>query len=245
MTLPEIDPAVVRTIAEAALYSTISDDRAERVEAALIASGVAGPVVGEKFDAWSKAVGAEYERLESEQSTKARATNDPDRAGAKPTAAEQAAEHLIEKLQKMHADAMRVATSQEAAAEGTNSYKRQIGHEESAAFHRALASEIDKVLYKLRARADGYPGVPGDGWRDSEGDVWVLCADGMMRMLYTDPMPWDPEGLPGEYGPMEPAGYAPNEGGGDVPCLWCHCDGCDECAGEGGVVCGCRNTVQR
>ena len=127
-------------------------------------------------------------------------------ADTKPTAAEQAAEYLIEKLQQMHADAMRVVTSQEAAAEGANNYKRQIGYEESAAFHRALASQIDEVLHKLRARTAGYPGIPGDRWRDGEGDTWVLCADGMMRMLYTDPMPWDPEGLPGEYGPMEPVG---------------------------------------
>ena len=32
---------------------------------------------------------------------------------------------------------------------------------------------------------------------------------------------------------------------GDVPCVWCHCDGCDECTGIHGVVCGCRNPVQR
>jgi hypothetical protein len=128
-------------------------------------------------------------------------------ADTKPTAAEQAAEHLIEKLQQMHADAMRVAVQQDSAAEREPNFKRQIGYEESAAFHRALASEIDEVLYKLRARTAGYPGVPGDGWRDSEGDVWVLCADDTMRMLYTDPMPWNPDDLPGEYGPMEPAGW--------------------------------------
>jgi hypothetical protein len=67
MTYTEIDPAVVRTIAEAALHSTVSDDRAERVESALIASGVAGPVLSEGFDAWSKAVGAEYDRLTAER----------------------------------------------------------------------------------------------------------------------------------------------------------------------------------
>jgi len=128
-------------------------------------------------------------------------------ADTKPTAAEQAAEHLIEKLQQIHADAVHIAAQQDSAAEREPNLKRRIGHEESAAFHRALASGIDEVLYKLRARVAGYPGVPGDGWRDSEGDVWVLCADGMMRMLYTDPMPWDPEGLPGEYGPMEPVGW--------------------------------------
>lgn len=128
-------------------------------------------------------------------------------ADTKP-ATEQAAEHLIEKLQQMHTDAMRVATTQAAAAEGTNSYKRQIGYEESAEFHRALASEIDEVLYKLRARAAGYPGAPGDGWQDNEGDVWVLCADGMMRLLDNETTPRNPDDLASEYGPMEAVGYA-------------------------------------
>lgn len=32
---------------------------------------------------------------------------------------------------------------------------------------------------------------------------------------------------------------------GDVPCFWCHCDGCNECTGIHGVVCGCKNPVQR
>lgn len=63
-----------------------------------------------------------------------------------PTTAEQAAEYLIEKLQKIATDATRVAESQEAAAEGTSNYKRQIGYEESAAFHRALAAEVQRVL---------------------------------------------------------------------------------------------------
>lgn len=46
------------------------------------------------------------------------------------------------------------------------------------------------------------------------------------------------------YGPTV---SAENQNGddGDVPCLWCHCDGCDECTGEGGVVCGCQDTSQR
>lgn len=100
-----------------------------------------------------------------------------------PTAADQAAEHLIEKLQQMADDAMRVAEQQDKSAEDEANYKRRIGHEESAAFHRALASEIDEVLHKLRARSAGYPGAPGDAWQDNEGDVWVLCADGQMRMV--------------------------------------------------------------
>lgn len=59
----EIDPRVVREVAEAAFRSADGGSPAERVEAALIAFGVAGPVVGEMFDAYSAAVGAEYERL--------------------------------------------------------------------------------------------------------------------------------------------------------------------------------------
>lgn len=63
----EIDPRIVREVAEAAFRSTDSGSPAERVEAALIASGVAGPVVSEKFDAYTTAVGAEYDRLADEE----------------------------------------------------------------------------------------------------------------------------------------------------------------------------------
>lgn len=121
-----------------------------------------------------------------------------------PTAAEQAAEHLIEKLQQMADDAMRVAEQQDKSAEGEVNYKRRIGHEESAEFHRALASEIDEVLYKLRARAAGYSGAPGDAWRDSEDDVWVLCADGQMRMAASLVDPCDPVVVAKSYGPLLP-----------------------------------------
>ena len=59
----ETDPKLVREIAETAFRSDTSGSPAERVEAALIASGVAGPVLGKRFDVWTKAVAAEYERL--------------------------------------------------------------------------------------------------------------------------------------------------------------------------------------
>lgn len=59
----EIDPRIVREVAEVAFRSTDGGGRAERVEAALIAADVAGPVLGKKFDAYSEAVGAEYDRL--------------------------------------------------------------------------------------------------------------------------------------------------------------------------------------
>lgn len=119
-------------------------------------------------------------------------------------AAEQAAEHLIEKLQQMADDAMRTATSQEAAAFGTRNATRQLKYEESAAFHRALASEVDEVLYKLRARSAGYPGAPGDAWQDNEGDVWVLCADGQMRMASPLVDPRDSVAVADAYGPLLP-----------------------------------------
>lgn len=127
MTYTEPDPKIVWEIAQDALTIAIRRGRTESVEAALIAHGGAGPVLGERFDAYTSAVIAEYGSLAA-------------------------------------------------------------------------------VMTRLDGQSAGYPGIPGDCWRDSEGDTWVLCADGMMRMLYTDPMPWDPAGLPGEYGPMEPVG---------------------------------------
>lgn len=120
----------------------------------------------------------------------------------KPTTAEQAAEYLIEKLQQMADDAMRVAAQQDKSAEGEPNFKRQIGHEESAEFHRALALEIDEVLYRLRTRGTGYPGVPGDAWQDTEDDIWVLCADGQVRMAAGLVDPCDPVVVAEAYGPM-------------------------------------------
>lgn len=66
MTPTETDPRHVREIAVTALRSIADDpagERAEHVETAIIASGVAGPVLGELFDAYSTAVWAEIERL--------------------------------------------------------------------------------------------------------------------------------------------------------------------------------------
>jgi hypothetical protein len=58
------DPETVREIAEDAIQSTASGSPAERIESALIASGVAGPVLSERFDTWTLAVAVEYERQE-------------------------------------------------------------------------------------------------------------------------------------------------------------------------------------
>jgi hypothetical protein len=68
---PGIDPAIVRAIAESVRRDTPGDDPATRIESALIASGVAGPVLGERFDAYSAAIGAEYERMSAEDPTDA------------------------------------------------------------------------------------------------------------------------------------------------------------------------------
>lgn len=67
----EIDPRIVRKVAEAAFRSTDGGSPAERIEAALIAADVAGPVLGRKFNAYSNAVGAEYERLDAEATRRA------------------------------------------------------------------------------------------------------------------------------------------------------------------------------
>lgn len=68
----------------------------------------------------------------------------------KPTAAEQAADHLIETLEKMAADATRVAQQQDKAAENKPNFKRRVGHEESAAFHWAMTALIPKVVATIR-----------------------------------------------------------------------------------------------
>lgn len=59
----EIDPKIVREVAEVAFRSDVPGSAADRVEAALIAADVAGPVLSKKFDAYTEAVGAEYDRL--------------------------------------------------------------------------------------------------------------------------------------------------------------------------------------
>lgn len=61
----ETDPKLVREIAEAAFRSDVPGGAANRVEVALIAADVAGPILGKKFDAYSAAVGAEYDRLDA------------------------------------------------------------------------------------------------------------------------------------------------------------------------------------
>lgn len=57
------DPKAVREIAHDALTIAIRRGRTEAVEAALIAHGGAGPVLGEKFDVTTNAVIVEYNRL--------------------------------------------------------------------------------------------------------------------------------------------------------------------------------------
>ena len=49
-----------------------------------------------------------------------------------------------------------------------------------------------------------YPGRPGDGWSDCEGDIWVHCADGQMRLINEAEEPEDPAELNERFGPMLP-----------------------------------------
>jgi hypothetical protein len=66
----DVDPQLVREIAQDALTIAIRRGRAEAVEAALLArSFVVGNTLSETFDEYAEAVGAEYLRLASEQPT--------------------------------------------------------------------------------------------------------------------------------------------------------------------------------
>jgi hypothetical protein len=60
MTAP--DPKTVREIAQDALVVAVRRGATEAVESALIAHGGGGPVVGEKFNVYTNAVAAEYDR---------------------------------------------------------------------------------------------------------------------------------------------------------------------------------------
>lgn len=60
------DPSIVQEIAHASFRITTPGGRSGRVEAALIANGIAGPVLGEMFDAYSTAVCVEVDRIAAE-----------------------------------------------------------------------------------------------------------------------------------------------------------------------------------
>lgn len=118
----EIDPRIVHEVAEAAFRSADGGSPAERIEAALIAADVAGPVLGERFDAYTKAVGAEYDRLEAEM---------PDRMSD---------ERLVELLSRMKRHALSNPEANELATEIERARSREA----------ALVNEVDERDEQLR-----------------------------------------------------------------------------------------------
>lgn len=53
------------------------------------------------------------------------------------------------------------------------------------------------------------PCVPGSLWRDTEGDLWVLCADGRMRKIDELEEPNGPAELDERFGPLTRMDGAP------------------------------------
>lgn len=74
-------------------------------------------------------------------------------------------------------------------------------------YHRFSLRQIAKLAEYIAASqpSASFPGVPGDRWRDSDGDVWVLCDDGRMRQTHKNTAPEDVERV---YGPMTRMGGA-------------------------------------
>ena len=122
-----------------------------------------------------------------------------------------AVEHLMSQLNKMIEDSERVASSQEAAAEGTHSYKRRLGYEESAEFHRAFAAvvrqAIDAVQNNVPGAMPGFPGAAGTRRSDADGDRWIMCEDGHFRLLNHNGAV-RPDEVAKLYGPMTLVGGA-------------------------------------
>lgn len=122
-----------------------------------------------------------------------------------------AVEHLLLKLKQMGDEADGIASGQEAAAEGTSNYKRRLGHEESAEFHRALAEVVQQAIVAVQNNVPGampgFPGAAGAVWRDADGDSWTLCDDGRFR-LWGGGNGVEPAEVARKYGPMTVAGGA-------------------------------------
>lgn len=136
----EIDPRIVREVAEAAFRSDTSGSPAERVEAALIASGVAGPVMGKKFDAYSMAVGAEYNRLAAAQENESHASWDPFADIADITA-------WLDESNPAgpHEDSMRVMKLMEEAGEAGAAYIGMVGQNP----RKGVTHTMDDLLKEL------------------------------------------------------------------------------------------------
>lgn len=118
------------------------------------------------------------------------------------------AAHLIARLERMAAEASGTAEYQAAAAE-TGSPKWRPHNKQSAEFNCALAAIVNEALDWLRARetAKAFPGTTGSFWTDRDGDKWVMCDDGRLRLRPEGPGV-EPDEVAHVHGPMTPAGGA-------------------------------------
>lgn len=69
----------------------------------------------------------------------------------------------------------------------------------NAAVREALAAQL------VTPGSGEYPGSPGTVWHDADGEAWMLCDDGRMRLRDRGPGV-DPGEIARIYGPMTPAG---------------------------------------
>ena len=126
----------------------------------------------------------------------------PDRTSADSAAIE----HIFTTLAQQIADANRMAKSHEASAKGALAFSRGEKYRESAEFHRALAARLGDVVEVAKAKfaeaAAAFPGDPGALWHDADGDLWVHCADGQMRLVTETEEPDSPAELERHAGPM-------------------------------------------
>lgn len=73
-----------------------------------------------------------------------------------------AAEHLIEQIDRIAAEAARNVTTHEAQAEGTQDFNRRIRYEEAAEFNRALRDEARRVVDLLNAGSTAAALLPAE-----------------------------------------------------------------------------------
>ncbi len=107
--------------------------------------------------------------------------------------------------------AMAVTDRQSAIAELADALSRHPDSGAAISLHQQLVDrlgqEVANELWLAACEANcpssavGFPGAPGSMWRDSDGDVWVHCADGRMRQVHAAVTPADANAV---YGPMSP-----------------------------------------
>lgn len=66
---------------------------------------------------------------------------------------------------------------------------------------RQLADAVEGGLLAQPGDED-FPGASGSLWRDTDGDLWVHCADRQMRLITETEEPDSPAGLECHAGPM-------------------------------------------